>query len=93
MEGNPGTANDLHLHLLFPAAPQTFSAPPQPQFYDSHAAASFNTPFGGAQGGLQVGQPSSLISTAITVVGGLMLFSFLMQVGTWWEAIQSVQLS
>merc|ERR1719373_918583 len=59
--------------------PQTFSAPPQPQFYDSHAAASFNTPFGGAQGGLQVGQPSSLISTAITVVGGLMLFSFLMQ--------------
>merc|ERR1719373_847250 len=59
--------------------PQTFSAPPQPQFSDSHAAASFNTPFGGAQGGLQVGQPSSLISTAITVVGGLMLFSFLMQ--------------
>merc|ERR1712043_55987 len=51
--------------------PQTYSAP-QPQFYDANAAAGFNA-------GVSVGQPSSLISTAVTVVGGLLLFSMLMQ--------------
>ena len=67
----------------FLTAPQAYSAP-QAQFYDANAAAGFNaglnTPLGGFNGGVSVGQPSSLISTAITVVGGLMLFSFLMQV-------------
>ena len=67
----------------FVTAPQTYSAP-QPQFYDANAAAGFNaglnTPLGGFNGGVSVGQPSSLISTAVTVVGGLLLFSMLMQV-------------
>ena len=69
--------------MNFVTAPQTYSAP-QPQFYDANAAAGFNaglnTPLGGFNGGVSVGQPSSLISTAVTVVGGLLLFSMLMQV-------------
>ena len=41
-----------------------------------------NTPLGGVNAGLSLGKgPSNLITTAITVVGGLMLFSFLLQVG------------
>merc|ERR1712172_417733 len=45
--------------------------------YDANAG--LNTPLGGFNGGVSVGQPSSLISTAVTVVGGLLLFSMLMQ--------------
>merc|ERR1712158_258239 len=52
--------------------PQTYSAP-QPQFYDANAAAGFNaglnTPLGGFNGGVSVGQPSSLFSMLMQFIG------------------------
>merc|ERR1712088_1237183 len=62
--------NDNGGSTLTSYTPQTYSAP-QPQFYDANAAAGFNaglnTPLGGFNGGVSVGQPSSLIGTVTSL--------------------------